>query len=139
MRKMVMLTGVLSLAGVFFTACTENDQPPKADGKTVLTAEQYKELQAKLGDAQKAKNNAGEQVAQSSPMLDGMNHLRQERYQQAAASFEMAVKAEPGNSRAWYLLGSCYEKTGQIEQAQLAYKTSYDIMVRQGYIPSATM
>ncbi len=135
MRKMVVLTGILGLAGMLFTSCS--DQPPKADGKSVLTAAQYKQLQAKLGDAEKRKNAATDQANKSSAMEDGAVYLRQERYQQAAASFEQAVKADPNNSRAWYLLGTCYEKAGQIDQAQLAYKTSYDLLVRQGYIPSA--
>ena len=132
MRNMVVLTGILGLAGMLFTACS--NQPPKADGKKVLTVEQYKELQAKLGDAEKRKENAADQANKASPMEDGAVFLRQERYQQAAAAFEQAVKADPNNSRAWYLLGTCYEKAGQIDQAQLAYKTSYDLMVRQGYI-----
>lgn len=132
MRNLVMLAGLLGLAGVLFVSCEK--QPPLTNGKNILTLEQYKQLQTKMGAVEKKKEEAVQSI-RANPFSEGTAYLRQEQYKQAAVSFEQAVKVEPNNSRAWYLLGTCYEKNDQIEQAQLAYKTSYDLMVKQGYIP----
>ena len=56
----------------------------------------------------------------------GRNLFRQEKYEQALASFEEAVRLEPEHAETFYDLGRCYEKLEQWEKAREAYQRACD-------------
>lgn len=132
MRSLIVVIAVLALVAIFAISCTKKE-PPLVDGKTVLTVAQYNQLIGRM-KADLAKNGVTEEAAKSDLFSEGSRYYREEKYGDAATAFDGLVKENPENSRAWFMLGSCYEKMGDLAQAQQAYKRSYDIMVKQGYI-----
>ena len=124
------------LVGVMLTGCFE-PKVPTTDGRKVLTAAQYDALMAKMKTSEMK-----EEVAEAAAKVDngdnafanGARFYENRDFANAAVEFEKVVSADAGNSKAWYMLGSCYEHTGNVEKAQSAFKQSYDIMVAQGYI-----
>lgn len=129
----IILTLVAIVGLVFAAGCEEG--APVVNGKNVLTVEQYNKLMASM--QHNSENGNGAQ-AQLTAMEEGSRLYRLGQYSKAASVFQGIIGSEPENSRAWFMLGNSYEKGGQLEQAQSAYKTSYDLMVKKGYIPDAS-
>lgn len=57
---------------------------------------------------------------------EGLRLFEQGRYTDAATHFRQQVRRNPGDYRAHYYLGACYDQTGQAQQAIHAYKASLD-------------
>lgn len=132
MRSLIVIIAVLALVAIFAISCKKKE-PPLVDGKTVLTVAQYNQLIGRMKDD--LANSAGnEQAVKSDLFSEGSRYYREERFGDAATAFDNLIKENPENARAWFMLGSCREKMGDLTQAQQAYKRSYDIMVKQGYI-----
>lgn len=139
---MRVVTGlaVALLFGMGFLMVSCEKKAPVANGKNILTLEQYNQLMAKMKVEPDKKNGDAAATAagtDTGSFAEGARLYREEQYAQAASAFQGVLKAEPGNSRAWFLLGSCQEKAGNLESAQDSYKKSYDLMVKQGYIPTS--
>ncbi len=132
MTKFLGMITVLVLMAAVMISCEEGT--PKVNGKNVLTLDQYNKLMASMQSGVGVKG-AGAQDAATSGMSQGVELFQSGQYNEALSVFQGIVTSEPENSRAWFLLGNSFEKLGQIQQAQDAYKTSYDLMVKKGYIP----
>lgn len=140
MRVVTGLAVVLFFGmSVLMVSCAK--KTPVANGKNILTVEQYNQLMAKMKVEPEKKTGNGAAAAatatEAGSFAEGARLYREEQYGQAATAFQGVLKTEPGNSRAWFLLGSCQEKAGNLDEAQGSYKKSYDLMVKQGYIPAS--
>ena len=64
----------------------------------------------------------------------GMVQYNQREYADAAGSFRNATKQNPRDYVSYYMLGCCYEQSGQHQQAIHAFRTSLDVqqMVFEG-------
>jgi Flp pilus assembly protein TadD len=64
----------------------------------------------------------------------GMNQYKQQSYTDAAGSFRNATRQNPRDYKSYYMLGCCYEQSGQHQQAIQAFRTSLDVqhMVFEG-------
>ncbi|MBP5233250.1 MAG: tetratricopeptide repeat protein [Planctomycetes bacterium] len=127
---------LFAMACVVLAGCFE-PKTPTVDGRKVLTGAQYEELMAKMKTSG-VKEEVAEAAAQAnggdSAFANGARFYQNRDFANAAVEFEKVVSSDAGNSKAWYMLGACYEHTGNVEKAQSAFKQSYDIMVAQGYI-----
>jgi tetratricopeptide (TPR) repeat protein len=66
--------------------------------------------------------------ATPSPKMTAANELfKQQKYQEAVASFGEVLKDEPKNGRAWYLLGMSLHSLGKYEQAIAAFEKNVAI------------
>lgn len=136
MFKMGLRFLLFAMACVVLAGCFE-PKTPTADGRKVLTGAQYEALMAKMKTDEMKKEvveaavnaNGGDDA-----FANGAQFYQNRDFANAATEFEKVVSADAGNSKAWYMLGSCYEHTGNVDKAQSAFKQSYDIMVAQGYI-----
>ena len=133
MGKKGLLIVALSLAGLTLTGCFEK-KTPTVDGRKVLTAAQYETLMNKMKKEIKEEAKADKKETGADAFANGAMFYQNRDYANAAGEFEKVVSADAKNSRAWYMLGSCYEHTGNIARSQEAFKRSYDIQVAQGYI-----
>ncbi|CAN5653630.1 hypothetical protein BH09PLA1_BH09PLA1_35870 [soil metagenome] len=57
----------------------------------------------------------------------GMNQYKQQSYTDAAGSFRNATRQNPRDYHSYYMLGCCYEQSGQHQQAIHAYRTALDV------------
>lgn len=137
MFKMGLRFMLFAMACGVLAGCFE-PKVPTADGRKVLTEAQYKTLMDKMKNSDEMKEEVVEAAARANggdnAFANGALFYQNRDFANAAAEFEKVVSADAGNSKAWYMLGSCYEHTGNVEKAQSAFKQSYDIMVAQGYI-----
>jgi Tfp pilus assembly protein PilF len=64
----------------------------------------------------------------------GLTQYRQQEYTDAAGSFRNATKQNPRDYQSYYMLGCCYEQSGQHQQAIHAFRTALDVqhMVFEG-------
>ncbi|MBC8109308.1 MAG: tetratricopeptide repeat protein [Anaerolineae bacterium] len=64
----------------------------------------------------------------------GMTQYKQQSYTDAAGSFRNATRQNPRDYKSYYMLGCCYEQSGQHQQAIHAFRTSLDVqqMVFEG-------
>jgi CDP-glycerol glycerophosphotransferase len=67
-------------------------------------------------------------LTDAQPMYDLANaYEMMGRFEQAAETFEVAVRRQPGNAQWEYRLGYCYERTGDLEAAEVAYARAVDL------------
>lgn len=141
MLKSILITALVTVVCVGFSGCEK--KPPIANGKDVLTNEQYNALRSELGllnkNGQKGQATATHSQEKNISMANGSAYFRNYEYGKAVAEFEAVLEKNPDNARAWYMLGSSLEKMNQTDQAQAAYKKSYDLMVNQGYVPKESL
>ena len=68
------------------------------------------------------------QIAPSPKMTAANEFYKQQKYQEAVASFGEVLKDEPQNGRAWYLLGMSLHSLGKYEQAIAAFEKNVAIV-----------
>ena len=136
MRNTVPYYMLFSSICLMLSGCFE-PQVPTVNGETVLTMDQYKALAKKMKENEQKdeKEQAEAKVASTdSAFVNGTALFQNRDFANAAVEFEKVVAGNAQNSKAWYMLASCYEHTGDLKKSQEAYKKSYDIQVAQGYI-----
>lgn len=58
---------------------------------------------------------------------EGVEHLRNRRFEEAAKSFSQAVFTDPNYKEAWYEMGNAYYNLGQLEKALDGYYAALDV------------
>lgn len=70
-----------------------------------------------------------QQKQQPSPKMTAANELyKEQKWQESARAFGEVVREEPGNGRAWYLLGMSLHTLGRYEQAIEAFQKNVAIV-----------
>lgn len=135
MNKTTLKISAVLMGLLFLPACF-SPKTAIVDGKTVLTNQQYEAMLVKLKQEMQPLD---EQIAEigaggANNFDSGVLFYQKHDFANAATEFSSVVKNNNKNSKAWYLLGSCYEQIGDLTLAQEAFKRSYDLMVEQGYV-----
>jgi tetratricopeptide (TPR) repeat protein len=109
----------------------------------LLKAEEDK--RAKIDEAAKAKEDAAKAKAASEvkekteeALNTGMALMGEKKYAQAADYLEKVVAGDPGNARAYMVLGNCYAKSQQYDKGAAAYEEFVHLAPSDPQAPQAT-
>lgn len=73
-------------------------------------------------------NIFAQQSPQMSPQMQAaMQLVREQKWNEAVSALETITKNEPQNGRAWFLLGSSFQKLGKYEESAKAYEKNIPI------------
>lgn len=134
MRSVSYFGILIASLSLGLTSCGE-EHVLNADGKNVLTMEQYEELQIRL-QAEKRKDEVKDVQELTADEFGthfnrAVAQYRQREYDRALESFDEAVKQHPGNARAWYMRGMTLRQLGNESAANESFTRAYEISTTQ--------